>query len=530
MGDARDAGVLVRTELRARVRQVLGDTRQTVGIAVLVLMFGIAFPLMGLGTALSFGASLAESVPVGQVGAVLGMVAGGGAYLGAASALQQNRLGTVGPLVRTSVPPTAVVLGRLTSETAQAMALVVPPGAVLLLVVAVGAGGPVAPLLLLLAAVPVFLLAVALGRSLGDVLRYANQRLRVSAWTKAGLLLVGVVAAYAGTQVVMEQLLGGATDVPSVSITAFLPGAPLQAYASVAFAPLGTAVEPFGLGVAALVLAAVPAGLWATVRFEEWLLLREPAGDRDETAGADESRAVPGPFRTTGSTRVAWRYLLRTRRDPAMLAHLFPVLIGGLSFGASFVGDPELAVQLGPGAAVVAGAALSGGLYCLNPLGDDRDQLPLVLTSARSTAVMLRGRALAGLCVGLVVAWGGAVPLLLASGSVVDAVGYALFAPVLLTAGTGVALGMGAVLPKFERSEYVNVERAHPSMLVVMGYFFGSLFVGVPGLLALLGILGDPSILEWAALAGYLLVVAASGVGGYVFAVRKFDRLTLDDL
>lgn len=529
--DARDAWVLLRTELRVRVRHVLGSLRRTLNVGLLALLFGLVFPLMGVGPALAFGESLVgPSVPLGRVGSVLGTVAGAGAYVGVASALRRSELGSVGPLVRTAVPPGAVALGRFASETLQALAVVVPLAATLLVIVGVGAGGPVAPVLLALAATPVLVLTVVLGRLLGDLLRYLNDRLGLSTWTKAALLVGVVVVAFLGTQAAMTDVLGAGDGAPSVSISAVLPGAPLQAYAGVAFAPLGAAVRPVGVAAAALVVAAVPVALAATVRFERWLLLREPTADRDEARGTGRSRETPRAFRLTPSTRVAWRYLLRTRRDPAMLAHLFPVFIGGMSFGASFVSDPDLALSLGPGAAVVAGAALAGGAYCLNPLGDDRDQLPLVLTSAPSTAVVLRGRALAGVVLGLLVSWGVAVPLELANGSVAGAVGHAALALVLLAAGAGTALGMGALLPRFERREYLNVERAHPSMLVVVGYFFGTMVVGIAGMLTLLGILGDPSALHWVAMAGFLVVVALSGVGGYALAVRTFDRLTLDDV
>jgi|GEM_PF-768349 len=526
--DVRDARVLARTELRCRVRDVRGSARKLLSVAFMAFAFGVFFPLVLWGVATGFGRALASgSPPLGTAGVAFGGIAVLGLYVGGASGFNQEAAGAVGPLVRTSISPTAMSLGRLGSESIQATAVGVPTAVALLLEVAVGARGPVAPALLAVASLPVFLAALAVGRLLGDAIRYASEVLRVSLWTKVLVFLAVTVVGYVGSYRFVYAGLDETGGLAGALPPAFLPGAPLQAYAGVAFAPLGADPRPLGGLVAALLLAAVPLGFAAAVRWETHLLLRESPGDEEQTSG---SRGVPWPFTATPSARVAWRYLLRTRRDPRMLAHLGPLLFGMLGMGASVFRNPGSLLTVGPPAATIAGATVAGAAYCMNPLGDDRDQLPLLLTSTRSVAVLLRGRVLAGLVLGLLLAVGVGTPLSIASTSVVSTLALAGFAVVLSLAGAGTALGIGAVLPRFERREYMSVERAHPSTIALICYLFGGLFVGGIGVFMVAWSVDAHSLLLPAiAWTVYLAVLALFGGGGYVAAVRKFDRLTLDE-
>jgi len=95
----------------------------------------------------------------------------------------------------------------------------------------------------------------------------------------------------------------------------------------------------------------------------------------------------------------------------------------------------------------------------------------------------------------------------------------------------GAALGIGALVPRFERRASMSIERAHPSMVALLAFTMGAMVVGGVGFgllwwtprTASLG----PAALAWLASLG---VLAASGGGGYVDAVRRFDELTLDDV
>lgn len=529
--DLRDAAVLVRTELRAQVRKTRDDTRQLVAITLTALAFGVGFPLVASGGTLAFGRALASGdPPVGTIGAALTGVAVVAAYFGSATAINQNRVGDVGPLLRTSVPPAAVSLGRFVTEVLQSVAFLLPAGLAVLALLAVGSGGPVVPLLGLAAAVPVFCLGVLAGRLLGVLLVAGYRRLGVSTWAKALTIVAVTAVAFVGTQSFMSSLFEDSMDGPAASIPPLLPGRPLQDYGQVFAAPLGADPGLVGAVLVAAVLAAVPLLLAATLKVETATLVRESDGS-GESAAASGSRGVPAVFDRSTSARVAWRHLLRTRRDPRTLSHLFPFVFGLFGFAGTTASDPDFLYAIGPGAAVVAGVVLAGAAFCLNPLGDDRDQLPLLLTSTRSVAPLLRGRALAGLALAAPIVVAGAA-LALVEYSVALAVALVPFALFAATASACVALGTGALFPAFEASEYMNVERAHPSMLVTMGHFVGGmLFAGAGVFLLVITVEGGG--LDLVLLGGWLgyLAVAGAGAGiGYTYAVRRFDGFSLDDV
>ena len=528
-GDLRDAAVLCRTELRTRTRRILGETRQLVAVVFMALSFGIGVPLIALVPTMNYGRAIAgETVPAGESGALLAAVAVLAAYLGTAAGFNQNRAGSVGPLVRTSIPPRAVALGRFTSEVVQTTVVAVVPGVVVLGEVTVGAGHPVPPLLLVVAILPVFCAALLVGRVVGDGLRYLNHRLGVSLWTKALLFLAVTTVAYAGTQVLIRSHFDDGGDPTAVSIPPLLPGKPLQAYALAVLDPLSAASRPLGFLVGVALLAAIPVSLAVALRAEARLLTLESGSGHGNAEG---TRGVPRPFTATPALRVAWRYLLRTRRDPRMLAHLSPLLFGAMGLVGTAVTNPSSLLLFGPAAAVVGGASVTGAAYCLNPLGDDSDQLPLLLTSTRSVGVLLRGRALAGAVPGLALAIGVGAPVAAYQFGLPVAVGQSLLAVLLAASGAGTALGLGALVPKFERREYMNVERAHPSTLAVLGFLFGGFVVGVAGILLVFWTLDAARLwVPGVAWAVYLAVVAVPGFVGYRYANRKFDALTLDDV
>ena len=525
--DLRGAWVLVRTELVAQVRYVRRDARRALAALVMLLALPFWISVNAFPAARAFGAQLAGgTVPVGTAGATFAGVVVAAAYIGGAGGFNQRRVGEVGPLVRTALPPAAVSLGRMAHRVAESLAVVLPTAAVLLLATGLGAGGVTVPLAVGLATAPLFVASYAVGRIVGDGFRYLNERLGVSLWVKA----IAVLALASTVFVVVQQLAAAGVDAGmSFGVPAFLPGRPLQAYAGVAFAPFGGTVTALGSAVAVGFLALAPAAVLAAVRVETHLLVRDVGSDERSEAGG--SRGVPGLFGRTRSLRVAWRYLLRTRRDPRMLGHLGPLLFGGLALVGTSIQNPGSLLVTGPPAAVVGGATFAGSAYCLNPLGDDRDQLPLLLTSTESVGVLLRGRMLAGIVPGLVLAIGVGGPLALVERSLPYAVGQSLLAVVLAVTGAGIAVGLGSLVPKFERQEAMGVERAHPSTVAVLGFFFGMLLVGAAGIVMLLWTLG-PADLGVAAVVwlGYLGVLSVLAYLGHEYAVGKFDALTLDDI
>jgi hypothetical protein len=519
---------LAATEFRARLRRIRGDPRKLLGTAVSVLALSALALLIGVGPLTAFGRRLAGGTPPrGAVGVAVSGVATATLYLGGASVSNQSGVGRLGPLVRTATTPRAVVAGRAGAAFLVGALVAVVPALVVAALVVVGAGGPLAPLALLVGLVPVALAGAAGGRAVGAVGRLVARRIGLSGWARAGvgILALGVLL------VVTQSATRRAVDGPEAGLTAVvppaavLPGAPLQAYGAFVLVPIGGTAHPLGAAVAAGAVVATLAGAVVAVRAEVALLVT----DEDGAARTGRTRAVPGPLARTVSTRVAWRYLVRTRRNPATMSHLFPVAIGFFSFLASAVTGSGFVLSLGPGVVVVLAGVLAGATYSLNPLGDDRDQLPLVLTSARSTAVLLRGRAIAGALIGLTLVVFVGAPLDVALNSPGPALARTSLGVVFVAAAPGTALLFGAAVPAFERREYLNVDRAHPSMLVLFVYLSGGAVVGAAGLALATWTVTGGGLAAGLAWLVYLPVLVVPSVGGYLYAVRRFDGLDLDE-
>jgi len=525
----RAAWTLSRTEWRTTIRNVRSNTRQVVGFAVIGLMV-IGFPLSLWEQTTGFGRDVAAgTLPIGTVAASYLGVAFAGGYVGFVGGFNQSRVGVVGPLIRTSIPPTAVSIGRFVTRTVEGFAGIVPAGFVLLVGVGVGAGNPLVPAIIGLGAVPILGAGVIAGRLVGDVARYGNERLRMSLWVRAGLFLGLTIAVFVGTQAVLTPILEEGNMFGPVSIGAILPGAPIQAYASLVLVPLGATGGELGVVVAVVLVIVVAVGFVTAIHLETLLLVRDVGGD-SATGRVEGTHGVPWLLDVTRSGRIAWRYLLRTRRDPRTLAHLTPVLFGALGMTGTALEDPHRLLSIGPPAAVIAGAILAGGAYCLNPLGDDREQLPLLFSSTSSVAPLLRGRMLAGIVLGLVVGLGVGIPLALLEHDPTFIVGQSVLAVVLAVASTGIALGLGAAVPKFERREYMNVERAHPSLAVTIVFFMGGILVGAIGFVLLWVALTETLLGGVLFLLGYTAVLGLVAAGGYWYAIRRFRALSLDGM
>jgi len=525
--DLRDGWTVARTELRAQFRQIRSDRRRLLAVLFGIVGFGLFLAVSFLPGAIAFGSEFGSEVPLGTAGLALSVVTVTIAYLGAANGLGQSQVGTVEPLARTSVPPRAVAVGRVIAQTVQSIWFIIPIGALLLAGVAIGGGLAVAAVIFV-AALPLMAVGLLVGRIIGGTAKYVNERLQVSLWVKALLALGLMGAMFLGTQVLLNSRYETGSQ---FSVGPIIPGTPLQSYAAVVFAPFGTAPGPLGIAVTGLVLAAIPVGALGALRLETHMLVADLGTDSSTAGQVEESYGVPRLFEVTPSARIAWRYLVRTRRDPRMLAHLTPLLFGAFGMAGPALQDPVFLLEVGPAAAVIAGAVLAGGAYCLNPMGDDRDQLPLLLTSSPSIDVMLRGRMLAGIAFGLVVAIGIGTPLALVEYGPRYLLGQSLLAVVLTTTSAGVAIGLGAIAPKFERREYMNIERAHPSQWAFIGFLFGGMIVGAIGFLLLGLTLSGEYVL--AVTFGWLLYVAILGVsswGGYHYALRRFDEFMLDDM
>jgi hypothetical protein len=529
-GSFRGAIVLAKTELVTTLRRLRRQPGEGIATLVVIVVIGFAGPLLGRETAASFGRQLASgTVPTGTGGALLAGWMVVGAFLGLASGTGHTDGGDAGALVRTSVPPRVVSFARMLVWAVGGVVAGGPAGAILLSGVAAGAGTVLVVPLVLLATIPVLTVGVILGRILGFVVSRGRRWLDLSLWTEAVVSLLVLTGVYLAPRIVAEWWLAGSNGSGSASFPALLPGRPLQAFFGTVFAPFGGAITPVGLLTGLGFLLTIPVGILAVVRVERSRPGRDVGGEDDAGPVVTSSRTVPRPFSGTPSTRMAWRYLLRTRRDPRMLHHVVSILGVGATMVIPFVDDPGDAVGLLPAVAIVAGGTLGGASYCLNPLGGERDQLPLVLTSSPSPSVLLRGRLVAGISVGLVIAVGIGFPASVVRYSIPSALLLSIFAVFLTVVSAGTALGMGAVAPSFERQTVMGAERSHPNHGVVLVFLFGGILVGYVGLAILEWTIGGPpadtAAIAWAL---YVAIVGGVGLGGYVYAARQFDALTID--
>lgn len=530
--DLRRAWTATRTELRALLRGLVSDRRQAAAVFLGFGAFAVLWPVILFDPITGFGARLASEGPrgatLGTVAAVVTAGVGTGVFLGVASAVNRNRVGSVGPLLRTSAPPRAVAFGRLFSELVQSVAFLLPVAVTVACVVGIGARDPFLPLLLAVGVAVPTLAALLAARTVGSTARLGGFLTGASVWQKAVGFVVVTLATIGGTQ----YALGAVLDEGPLGDTsgAFLPGRPMQAYTETALVPYGGGLDPTGVAVAvsavALGVVALPVLGWVETR----ILLRDEGTGPAETSETGSER-IPRPFTATLTTRIAWRHLRRTKRDPRSLAHLFTFVIGPFAGTGFLFAQPELATRVVGAGLAVLGTLVAGAAYCLNPLGDDRDQLPWLFTSLTDTGPLLRARVLAGVTIGAAVGLLGA-PLAAVGFSPSFAVGQTALFVLLAPAAGGIALGIGAVAPKFERQEYLNVERAHPSQLALLGFFFGGSLVLSLGVVTLwlwtAGLV--PAVGAVGLLVGYVLVVWGLAVGGYLYAKRRFDALTLDDV
>lgn len=524
----RDAWVILRTEQRTTIRRLLASPRQAAATGIWILFFGIGFPVLLAGAVRPFARSIAAgSPPIGVIGAVVGSLLVGGFYLGFLVALRGSDAGTVAPLIRTSTTPEAVTLGTMGNEVSSVLLYFVTP-ALLGFAVEIGveAGSPLAPVLVIVVAALPLLTGFLVGRIAGAILQYVGVFAGIGEWPRRLIRLVAAAAIYVGFRVFLPGSSGG----PSLSVPAFLPGRPLQAYAGVVFAPAGSTLTPTGIGAVIATLAVIGVGFEGAIRIETALLFREEAQAASRAETTTRARRAPWWLGGAASTRMAYRYLLRTRRDPGMIAHLFPLSFGLVGIVLSVLTNPASARLLVGPAFVVAGVVIAGEAYGLNPLGDDGDQLPLIMTSVPSTAVLLRGRAIAGGLPGFVIAAIG-VGLSALDGSAAIVALHALLAIVLIPSAAGAALGLGAIAPRFDRREYMNVERAHPSTGASVGFLLGaSIVAGIGFVLRWWSFSGVPITYAIGAWVVYLAIVIGAGVGGYGYAVKVFDGLSMDDV
>jgi hypothetical protein len=535
--DVRHGVRIGRAEFTRSVRGYLRDTRRVLGIAVLLLVVGgnLLFVLPGVyllgrrvrsASAIPFLDLLALSLPVGLLLVAL------------LRTLERIGGAEAETLLLTTVHPRAVVVGLITAEIARLALWFGLPIALVAGVFAFGLGAPTLVLTAGLVLLPLVGSTAVWGYALGlGVLRVIQGLPTLRRALKFGgiavLVSVVVLSQFAGQYLVSE----GSSVRAVLSSIRFEP---LTAYVALAFVgtPLAGPIDPRGLAVLGGCLALIPLGLAVSERqasslwFTDGVVRHAADSESPDRSGETGRFAPPRPFSWRKSGRIAWGLLVRTARKPQRLVHLFVIVFFVGPFGGALLessGD-GLLVLLG-GVGVVLGVYVSGAAFGLNPIGDDRAQLPLVLLTRTDAATYLRGRIGAGLAVGLPLAVLAPVGALATSSFPFAGVAFAVAGVGWCVAAALFALGLGCAYPIYEEREMWGVETVAPSMLVVMTYSFVVVFGTAIGLVVLWFLFAGDLTATGLLLAGvglYLLVTVCIPAASYLYAVRRYRRYTVD--
>ncbi|MFB6194788.1 MAG: hypothetical protein ABEI80_01340 [Haloplanus sp.] len=528
--DVRHGRRIARAEFVRSVRGYVRNRRRLAGFVIALLFFGGNF-LVALPTAYVVGrtARSVDAVPYFAPAAT----AIPAVLLALATLRTLERIGHVDAedLVSLTVHPRAVVVGLVGAELGRMAAWFGLSAMAFVAAFALGLGSPLLLFSVPLVVLPLVCWVAVWGYALGVVaLRLLRRLPGLRRTLKVGgvLAMVGVVVA---SQFVGQYLVAGR---PSVgTLASRLAFAPVADYLALAFVgtPLARPVSVRALAVLVGFLALTPVGLAVATRQATRLWFTD-APSRAETRRPRTSTGwltTPRPFAWRKSGRVAWSILVRAGRQPQELAHLVMVLFFLGPLGTTAVqlsGD-----ALGPLVASVGvglGAYLAGATFGLNPLGDDRPQLPLVLLTATTPRTLVRGRVLAGVAIGLPVAVLLPFASLLLGTTPLSATVLAATGVWMCLAAALFAVGLGAVHPIYEEREFWGTKTVVPSTLVMIGYI---LVVGGGSVLGLIAtwvaLTGHLDAVVVAGFGGYLAVTAGTSYGSYRYAVRRYRRYTI---
>ncbi|MFB6169106.1 MAG: hypothetical protein ABEJ43_09705 [Haloferacaceae archaeon] len=527
--DARDGLRIARAELRRSVREYLGDTRRLVGVTVVALVFG-GYLLVFLPTVFVAGRGIRRvgAIPGFGLAATLLPVA----LLAVAALRTLERIGRVeaADLILLVVRPRAVVLGLVGAEAGRLALWFSLPAAAVVAAFAAGLGAPTLPLTAALVLLPLAACAAVWGYASGLVVLRVLRRLPGVRRVLKGVAGLAFVVAIVGSQVLGTYVASGGVAVDRLLASGGV--GPLADYLALAF--VGTPLaRPVGAGTAAVpvvLLALVPVGLAVATRQASALWFTDAPRQGASAERSSGGFAPPEPFARTGAGRVAWGLLVRGVRQPSEFAHLVMVLVvlGPGTASVAQVDGP--AGPLVAGVGTLLGVHLAGATFGLNPLGDDRPQLPLLLLTRATPRTLVRGRVAAGLAVGVPVvllATGGSVAL---GTPPLAAAALAVVGAALCLAASAFAVGVGAGYPVYETREFWGTETVVPSTLVTIAYLVvvgAGTAVGLVVTWVLAAGL-EPTPLVLGGLGVYALVTVVPSYGSYRYAVRRYRRYTVE--
>lgn len=224
----------------------------------------------------------------------------------------------------------------------------------------------------------------------------------------------------------------------------------------------GTMVHPTGLVFLLLpLLISLPLS-WPLAWLTERVWLFDPSSEESHRTGGS-GFSVDG---VRLYARVLW---MRGLRSPERLSHLLIAVFMLFPVGGAVLAAPWLVGFI----VLFLGVWLTGASFGLNPIGDDVDQLPMLMLVDLDPEEMLWGRLVAGLVPGLALIGAGTVIGIVGGVPVALMVAAASASIMLAVSMTAVGLGLGAASPRFDAVQrYGGLRARTPTTLPMIGHIF----------------------------------------------------------
>lgn len=504
------ARLIVRTELRRKRRALGGRSRWQLAIVVFTGLFFL-LPIAGV----TFGAhALGEGLRTGTIDLPLDLLRAGVsivvlfvAFMAGSRTVQTSGTIDHSAGILTAIPHRDAVAGLLLTECVLFLGTATLPTLAVAVAFAVGAGAPVSVVPILLAVFALLIAGVALGYTVGLVVKLAFARSSFLARYKSiiGVLVFIVYFAVISTNS-LTSALAPVIGMLEASPIGWLVDLGLIGAPSVDIDSLRAAG---GIGT---VLIGVPVLVGLSTVFAERLWYADPVQPSDDdddrtstsasrssaqgtSTGGEEpattSRTPPLSERVFGDVvswpvlRIAQKNWLRARRAPLKLWYAaYPLLLVGFQIGSLLNAGqiPEWLVLY----IAVCGAWTTGAAFALNPLGDEGAVLPLTLTSGVSGRGYLAGMVLSGAIPGIPITVVATVGLgMMSPLGPIEIAALAVLGAVLCAGASVLAAAIGTLYPKFEASRITrNRSAVRPSIVAFLIYTVGLLAIGVPGVVA----------------------------------------------
>ena len=540
-------------ESRRSWRRVRGQDFWLLFVGFGVLAALVSLPILfgrgqSVGEALAAGETPPDGVSLGVVAGWLGLFAFGAvAGVGSAGTLDQK------PAVLTARPPKDAAGGLLLAAMAGYAGFAWLPALAAGSGIAVALRTPAPVIGILAGTTAVLLTAVTAGYACGLAAKgliRRSPRLRRLKPVLGTVVVVGYV---------WSSTTGRLWTAVS-TVSGVLVDSPLGWCADLTFlttAGMNTSV-PLAAGALLLTTAAVPLGVYATIRAGAYAWSVDATGTGTDTStstapSADSNASTAGgarlarllaPASGPATRGIAVAVIVRAYRNPLQLFYIAIPLVLAVPTVEPLL-TTGTAPDWAPWLVVLFGAWAAGAAFPLNLLGNQGATLPALLTTQTRGRQVVAGHALASLVVFVPpTAAAGAGAAVLANRSATVAGIIAVASVPVLAAAAGLAAGIGAVFPRFSSIDLTGTTKARLPSRTAFALFSLAITVSVNAVgvvsdelyarllsdlvsASLPGVTVGAGVLEPIALAAFggslLLVPAATFVG-----VRRVDRYQLD--